>query len=235
MNYILALIQGISEFLPISSSGHLNLFQFIFGYTPSLPLDIFFHLATLISVLFFFKSQIKDFFSKIPYIIVGTIPTILVVLLFKSKIDQIFQEVNFLPYFFLITSLLLFLTKFIQPKNKKLDFKTAFIIGIFQSLAILPGVSRSGATIFAGLLLGLSTLDAFSFSFYLFIPAMIGAVIFDYSAISFTPNFIFPFIACMLIGLFALNILKKSLISKNFWKFSIYTFILAIVLFLFKF
>ncbi len=231
MNYILALVQGISEFLPISSSGHLNLFQFIFGYTPSLSLDIFFHLATLISVLFFFRAQIKDFFSKLPYIIVATIPTILVVLLFQTKIDQIFQEVNFLPYFFLITSLLLFLSKFIQPKNKKLDFKNAFIIGIFQSLAILPGVSRSGATIFAGLLLGLSALDAFSFSFYLFIPAMLGAVLLDYSAFSFTPNLIFPFIVCMLIGLFALNILKKSLISKNFWKFSIYTFLLSFLLF----
>lgn len=232
MNYILALVQGISEFLPISSSGHLNLFQSIFGYTPSLSLDIFFHLATLVSVLFFFRAKIKDFFSKIPYIFVGTIPTILAVFLFKSQIDKIFQEANLLPYFFLITSLLLFLTKFTKQKNKKITFKMAFLIGIFQSLAILPGVSRSGATIFAGLLLGLSAIDAFNFSFYLFIPAMIGALILDYSAINLTPDFIFPFIICMSIGLVALSILKKSLISKNFWKFGFYTLMLALALFI---
>lgn len=235
MNYILSLVQGLTEFLPVSSSGHLNLFQFIFGYTPSLSLDIFFHLATLLSVLFFFKSKLKDFFSKIPYIVVGTIPTILIVYFFKDQIDHIFKNISLLPYFFLITSILLFSTKFIKNNNKKLDFKTAFLIGLFQSLAIMPGISRSGATIFAGLLFGLSPVQAFTFSFYLFIPAILGATLLDYSNMSFTPDFILPFFLCMIVGIFALNILKKSLISKNFWKFSLYTFILALILFLFKF
>jgi len=231
MNYILGIIQGISEFLPISSTGHLNLAQHLFGSKPSLSLDIFLHLATLLSVLFFFRKFIKYFFDNLIYIIIASVPVAIIGLLFQEKIDNIFSDIKLLPLFFLITSIFVLSTKYIKSTNTRLNYKNALIIGLFQCIALLPGVSRSGTTIMAGLLMGLSPLEAFNFSFALFIPATIGAVVFGLKDFSFTPSLIPVFILTFFVGVLSLSILKKSLLSKNFWKFSIYTFILAIALF----
>ena len=233
MNYILGIIQGISEFLPISSTGHLNLAQYLFKQPVSLSLDIFLHLATLFSVLFFFRKFIKYFFDNLICIIIASIPVAIIGFLFQDKIDNIFSDIKLLPLFFLITSIFVLSTKYLKNNNTKLNIKNALIIGLFQCIALLPGVSRSGTTIMAGLLMGLSPLEAFNFSFALFIPATIGAVILGLKNFSFTPSLIPVFIVTFLVGLFALSILKKSLLSKNFWKFSIYTFVLTIGLFIF--
>ena len=233
MNYILGIIQGISEFLPISSTGHLNLAQHLFGSKPSLSLDIFLHLATLLSVLFFFRKFIKYFFDNLIYIIIASVPVAIIGLLFQEKIDNIFSDIKLLPLFFLITSIFVLSTKYIKSTNTRLNYKNALIIGLFQCIALLPGVSRSGTTIMAGLLMGLSPLEAFNFSFALFIPATIGAVVFGLKDFSFTPSLIPVFILTFFVGVLSLSILKKSLLSKNFWKFSIYTFILVLGLFIF--
>lgn len=236
MNYILGIIQGISEFLPISSTGHLNLAQYLFKQPVSLSLDIFLHLATLFSVLFFFRKFVKYFFDNLIYIIIASVPVAFVGYFFQGNIDHIFSDIKLLPLFFLITSIFVFSTKYLNPptggNNAKLNIINSLIIGLFQCIALLPGVSRSGTTIMAGLLLGLSPLEAFNFSFALFIPATIGAVVLGLKNFSFTPSLIPVFIVTFLVGLFALTILKKSLLSKNFWKFSIYTFILALALFI---
>lgn len=232
---ILGLIQSVTEFLPISSSGHLNLAQHFFNLEPSLSFDIFLNTATFFSVLFFFRKQLKYFFSNLKYIIVGSIPAGLIGVLFKDKIELLFSQANYLPFFFLITAILVFSTKFIKQKNKSLNYLTALIIGFAQSLAILPGVSRSGATIFMGLLLGLSSVEAFNFSFCLFIPASFGALILglkDTSLISMiTPSSLLVFLITFIVGVFALNFLKKILIHHKFWLFGIYTFILSLSLF----
>ena len=230
MNYILAIIQGITEFLPISSTGHLNLIQYLFKFSPSLSLDILFHTGTLISVIFFFRNQIKYFFQNFWYIVLASIPAGLIGVLFKDQFENIFSDIKFLPLFFLITTILLFTTKYFKSKNIKINIKIALIIGIFQAIAILPGVSRSGSTIFAGLLMGLSPLEAFNFSFALFIPATLGSLILGFKDLSFSPAFVLPFLITVIVGLAALSILKKSLLSKNFWQYGIYTFILTIVL-----
>lgn len=232
MNYILAIIQGITEFLPISSTGHLNLIQYLFKFSPSLSLDILFHTGTLISVIFFFRNQIKYFFQNSWYIVFASIPAGIVGILFKDQFENIFSDIKLLPLFFLITSIFLISTKYFKKNNNKLNIKTALIIGIFQALAILPGVSRSGSTIFAGLLMGLSPLEAFNFSFALFIPATLGAIILGLKDINFSTSYLLPLLVTIIIGIFALNLLKKSLQSKNFWQFGIYTFILALALFI---
>lgn len=231
----LSIIQAITEFLPISSSGHLNLAQFMFRLTPSLSFDIFLNTATLASVIFFFRKKINYFFHNLRFIIVASIPAALVGVFLKDQIESIFSNINLLPYFFLITSILVFLTKFFGDKDLKLNYKKALTIGIFQSIAILPGVSRSGSTIFAGLLLGLSPINAFNFSFSLFIPASFGALILSLKDISgsgiislqYLPSFILAFV----VGLIALKILHNIIIKKKFWVFSIYTLILSILLF----
>lgn len=232
---ILAIVQGISEFLPISSTGHLALAQAFFGFTPSLTLDVFLHLATLLAVLFFFRSQISYFFTNLKYIIVASIPAALVGVLFKHQIEAVFSSNSLLPYFFLITATLILSTYFLKAKNQALDFKKSLIIGLIQAIAILPGVSRSGSTIFAGLLVGLSPLNAFNFSFCLFIPATLGAALLEARRMVLLdlPSLIPAFIICFFVGLATLAVLKKILISRHFWLFGFYTLALAIFLLIF--
>lgn len=232
---ILSFIQGIAEFLPISSSGHLNLAQYFFKIEPSLTLDIFLNTATFLSVLFFFRKQLKYFFTNLKFIIVASIPAALVGILFKDQVDSIFADIHFLPFFFILGSIFVFSTKFFGSKDEKLNYKKAIIIGIFQAIAILPGVSRAGATIFAGLLLGLAPIQAFNFSFCLFIPASFGALILGAKDLStsgiLSPEYLLAFIITFFVGIFALGVLKKVLIGQRFWIFGIYTFILAIITF----
>ncbi len=231
----LGLIQSISEFLPISSDGHLNLLQHFFKLTPSLDFDIFLHAATFISVIFFFRKQTKYFFTNLKYIIVGSIPAAVIGVLFKDYIESITASPHFLPFFFLFTGLMVLSTKFITTKNKSLNYFSAFIIGIFQALAILPAISRSGGTIFSALLLGLSPQNAFNFSFSLFIPTTLGAIVLSLkdiiSANIITPTNLIVFLITSLFGYFVLNIFQKITVNKKFWIFGIYVIILALTLF----
>lgn len=237
---LLAIVQGVAEFLPISSSGHLNLAQHLLGTTPSLSFDIFLNTATLLSVLFFFRSNINYFFKNLLFIIIASLPAAVVGVLFKNNIEAIFTDIKLLPLFFLITSLFIYLTRHTSSKDKKLNFKTALVIGLFQAIAILPGVSRSGSTIFAALLMGLSPINAFQFSFCLFIPASIGAVLLDLKNLSnfsvfISPVYLTSFVVTFFVSLAALKYLRQLLIKNQIWYFSIYTFALALILlFIFK-
>lgn len=229
---ILSIVQGVAEFLPISSSGHLNLFQHFFGITPSLTFDVFLNTATFCSVLFFFRNEISYFLNNIFYIFLGSLPAIIVGLFFKNQIESIFSQPNLLPIFFLITSIFVLSTKFIKNNQKRITIKTALIIGIFQAIAILPGVSRAGATIFAGLLIGLAPVESFMFSFSLFIPASLGALVLNIKDISHTTLFsstnIIAFITTFIVGIFSLWLLQRLLINKKLWIFGIYTLVLAL-------
>ena len=213
---VLAITQGITEFLPISSDGHLNLIQHLFGFAPSLTFDIFLHLATFFSVLFFFRKKINYFFSNLKYVIVGSIPALIV-------------------GFFLITAAYALATKFIKRQDKKITYSSAFIIGTFQALALLPGVSRSGGTIFSAILMGLSPINAFNFSFSLFIPASAGAILLELKDILspniLTANNLIAFVLAFFVGLVALRFLEKILSSHKFWYFGIYTLFLSLLLF----
>lgn len=235
---ILSVVQGVSEFLPISSSGHLNLVQHFMGTSPSLTLDIFLNTATFCSVLYFFRNKISYFKNNLPYIIIGSTPTALVGIFFRDKIETIFSNPKFIPFFFLVTTFFVLLTKWTKKSNSKMDVKKAIIIGLFQAVAILPGVSRAGSTIFASLILGLSSEEAFNYSFSLFVPASIGAILFigtrGLKGLNIEVGVLaVSFIVTFLLGLLALSVLKKSLTTKKFWMFSLYTFSIAIISFLF--
>ena len=232
---ILAFVQGVTEFLPVSSSGHLNLFQHFFGMRPSLGFDIFLNTATLFSVLFFFRNQLKFFFSHLPQIIIASIPAALVGIFLKDTVDSIFSSIWLLPIFFLINSLILFTTKKSKGEDSKISLKQAIIIGFSQAFAILPGVSRAGTTIATGLALGLSPQTAFNFSFCLFIPASLGAILIglkDLNVSTFlNTQYLFAFILTFIIGILALKLLQKFLKRRQIWYFALYTTILAILLF----
>jgi len=233
---ILALVRGITEFLPVSSSGHLNLFQHYFGYKPSLGFDIFLNTATLLSVLFFFRNQIKFFFSHLPQIIIASIPAALVGIFFKDTVESIFSNFSLLPIFFIINSLILFSTKKLKGEKSQITIFQAIIIGFSQAFAILPGVSRAGTTIATSLALGLSPEIAFNFSFCLFIPASLGAIVLGIKDLNITnyinSQFLFAFVITFIVGIFALKSLQKFLKNRQIWYFGIYTLVLALILFL---
>ena len=235
---LLALTQGIAEFLPISSSGHLSLLQYLLRLQPSLSLDIILNTASLLSVLVYFSRQSKYFFTNFKYILVGSIPAGLVGVLFKNQIEQIFNNFHLLPFFFLITAGLLISTKFKHTSDAKMNYKKALIIGAMQAVAILPAVSRSGATITTALLLGFTATEAFNLSFSLFIPASIGALLLDSRHIGQVisspqlPLISLAFIVTFLVGLVSLDFLKKMVTRSQLWYFGIYCLFVALISFL---
>ena len=232
----LALVQAVSEFLPISSSGHLNLLQSLFNLTPSLSFAVFLNTATLFSVIFVFYRQISSFIKSIPLIVIGSLPAAIVGIAYRDQIDSIFSHPQYLPLFFLITSILLLSLKFIKIKDQSITPQKALIIGLFQALALFPGVSRSGATLFAALLVGLSPKKAFQYSFYLFIPASLGALLINLDQINILSSFqLLPsltgFLIAFLVGIFCLRLLRRLLVHHRLWFFGFYTLFLACLAF----
>jgi len=253
--FFLSIVQGLTEFLPVSSSGHLVLFQKIFALEPPVLFDIFVHVGTLGAILFYFRKELRDLIKGIfkkekaslyflILIIIGTIPAVIVGLLLEERVEVIFDSFKLVGIALLITSLLLFLTRLFKDKLKKekmtsSNWKDALFVGLFQALAILPGISRSGATISSGLFRGFKRDLAFKFSFFLAIPAIIGALILQipdlasYSTDLMTQALIGMFIAGG-VGYFALKILKKSLVGSRFWVFGVYCLLLGVGVLIFS-
>ncbi|WP_312468903.1 undecaprenyl-diphosphate phosphatase [Neobacillus sp.] len=183
---ILGIIQGLTEFLPISSTGHLFLGRNLFGLQEAgLLLDTMLHVGTLLAVLVFYKDEfikiIKNPFSKLTLLlIVGTIPAIIFGLAFKDYIEEISKTGVTIGWEFLITGLFLWLSDSVKNGFKKMDdisYKDALIIGTFQAVAIMPAISRSGMTIVAALWRKLDRETAAYFSFLLSTPAIAGAIV----------------------------------------------------------
>lgn len=183
---ILGIIQGLTEFLPISSTGHLYLGRNLFGLQEAgLLLDTMLHVGTLLAVFVFYKDEfikiIKKPFSKLTFLlIVGTIPAVIFGLAFKDFIDEISKTGVTIGWEFLITGIFLWLADSAKNGHKKMDdisYKDALIIGTFQAVAIMPAISRSGMTIVAALWRKLDRETAAYFSFLLSTPAIAGAIV----------------------------------------------------------
>jgi undecaprenyl-diphosphatase len=245
---LLSIVQGFTEFLPISSSGHLAIFQKILGFTqPVVVFDILLHVGSLLAILLFFNKKLLMIFSK-KYLIllgIGTVPAILFSLLFDKTIETTFSSMRIIGILFIINAVILLSTKFIHPKTKNQRLKAsdqqpmtnrnALLIGISQAIAILPSVSRSGATITSALWLGIQPVDAFEFSFFLAIPAIIGAFVFKIKdvAVYGSQDLVFGIVGMlvsMVISYFALGLLQRVLKSANFFWFGIYCGILGLIL-----
>ncbi|MGZ4095611.1 MAG: undecaprenyl-diphosphate phosphatase [Bacteroidia bacterium] len=183
---ILGIIQGLTEFLPISSTGHLYLGRNLFGLQEAgLLLDTMLHVGTLLAVFVFYKDEfmkiIKNPFCKLTFLlIVGTIPAVVIGLLFKDYFEEISKTGATIGWEFLITGIFLWFADSIKNGYKKMDeisYSDAFIIGTFQAAAIFPAISRSGMTIVAALWRKLDRETAAYFSFLLSTPAIAGAVV----------------------------------------------------------
>ena len=194
---ILGVIQGLTEFLPISSSGHLVLGSELLHFQEQgLAFDIFLHLGTLVSVCIVFRHELSAmlvaplavlqkradekltrFFYWDIYVIVATLPAVVVGLFLKDSIAGIFTNLLLVYCMLFVTGLIMLATPFIHERKVELNRPRALLIGCAQAMAILPGLSRSGSTIFTGMLLGLNRETVARFSFIMSIPAIVGAAV----------------------------------------------------------
>jgi len=249
---ILGIVQGLTEFLPVSSSGHLELGKAILGDDSvpeeSLLFTVVLHFATALSTIVVFRKDIvtilKGFFAFtwnedtqfISKIVVSMIPAVIVGLFFEDQLEQLFGgNIMLVGLMLIVTAILLFLADKAKNTNKKVSFKNAFIIGISQAIAMIPGISRSGATISTSVLLGNDKTKAARFSFLMVVPLILGKIAKDifsgeltYSSHNFTALSI-GFIAAFVAGLFActwmLTLVKKSKLIY----FAIYCTIVGII------
>lgn len=260
---ILGLVQGLSEFLPISSSGHLVLAAHILNFQEEgIAFEVFVHFGTLLSVFVAFRkeikkmiiapfaiwisksndSELKEFLNWDFYIIIGTIPAVIIGLFFKDQIESIFSSVIIVLIMLSITAGIMISSRFLPVSDKPLTKSNSFIIGIAQAFAILPGVSRSGSTIVTALAFGINRENAAKFSFILSIPAVLGATILktrDLMAVPLAQSEIIQLvigaIAAFVSGYFAIiwliDLVKKGKLE---W-FGYYCLILSIVGFIWYF
>ena len=248
---LIGLVQGLAEFLPISSSGHLYVLYDIFNITNNtLLLSIIMHMATLMAVIIVYfediKLLIKNPFCKTnKLILTATIPTIIIVLIFEFLLDNIFGG-NFVIIGFLITAIILIISeKLSRPDisttnilNMNISYKTAVIIGISQGVASIPGISRSGSTIATALICNVNKNDATKFSFLLSIPIILASFLYELLKIkeaSFefgTIELFVGFITAFFAGLFAIKYMINYIKNKKLYVFSIYLFILSGILIL---
>lgn len=182
--FLLGIVQGVAEFLPISSSGHLVLFQTLFGIKePTFFFDVMLHVATLVPIFVVFWDDIfkliKNPFQKTTYLLIlATIPTVVFVVLFGDATDNLFASGKYLPFCFILTGLfLLYADKKSTGTKKEISYKDSLIIGLMQCLGTFPGVSRSGSTLTGALASDIDRDEAAKFCFLLAIPAILGALV----------------------------------------------------------
>lgn len=242
---IIGIVQGLTEFLPISSSGHLVILQKLLKIDlPGNLVEVSTHLGTLLSIILIYKNDIYDLISSfkssktkdyILLVVIATIPSVVFVLIAKSFILTIFESSRSVSFALIFTGIILFISHYGNYTIKKLNISKGMIIGIFQALAILPGISRSGMTISIALLLGIKNVEAAKFSFMLAIPAIFGAAILTLveTDLNEIDDLIFPLIVAAFVaflsGYYALKFLIKILNNGKFYYFSIYCIFLGII------
>ena len=180
---ILSIVQGISEFLPISSSAHLFLVSEIYKFkSQSLLVDVGLHLGSLLAIIFYFRNELKEIVNNknlLFLMVLGSLPVIILgAIIYKTGLINYFRNIEVIAWTTLIFALLLYIADKFENKKKietDLQLKSILIIGLFQILALIPGVSRSGIVITAGRFLNFSRYDSTKISFYLSIPAIAGA------------------------------------------------------------
>lgn len=245
----LGLIQGLAEFLPVSSSGHLVLFQSIFGIKEATQtFDILLHMATLIAVFLFYWRDIWELirrpFQRTTYLLIaGTIPTVILALLFNDKLNNIFGSGKYIGFNFIITGLILLYAdsqRGGRKKVKNMSYFDALVVGTMQGIAIAPAISRSGMTISASLFRDMDRENAAKYSFLLSIPAILGAMVLalkdmisgevvladTVGVIPMIVGFVVAAVSGYLAIRFMVDIIKRGKLK---W-FSIYVFILGAVL-----
>jgi undecaprenyl-diphosphatase len=246
---LLGIIQGITEFFPVSSSGHLKLLKLLFGINEASASHLFFdlicHVGTLIAAVFFLRKEILELFfnqrKRFFKIMIATLPLVPVYFLLKP-VREYFSHPIFLGYFLFITGIFLFITSRYEPKQKinssvNPKIRDVLFIGTMQALALIPGISRSASTISAACWRGWHIKEAVTFSFLLAIPTIIGgSIIESYKAISWhnfaltlpLSHYFIGFVASFVTGIFSVRVIFALANKKKILPFAMYCCIIGI-------
>lgn len=259
---LLGALQGLTEFLPVSSSGHLVLAQEIMGisHEGDITFEVFVHFGTLLSVLYAFRKDIgaivmatyrvllhprsfghmyrnDEFFRLAIFILVGTVPAAVVGLRFEAQIASLFSDPKLVSVMLMITGFILFLTRFSNPKEGvRVGLGSSIIIGFAQAIAIIPGISRSGSTISAGIFTGVSREHAAEFSFLLAVPVILGATLLKVGELAASPpgmekmlSLIAGTVVASIFGYGAIRLLLDLLRKRRFSWLAYYCFLAGVL------
>lgn len=251
---LLGIVQGLTEFLPVSSSGHLVIGSKLLHFQEQgVTFDVFVHVGTLLAVLLVFRQEIKDMICA-PflflagrrekavlhslfwdlYIIIATIPAVIVGLFFKDAIEMVFSSLTVVFVMLAVTGLIMIVTRFLPERDEAVTPLRALLIGCAQACAILPGLSRSGSTIFTGMLLGVDREAAARFSFLISIPAILGALVLQLGDLEagnsgLYPQFLAGTVASAVSGYFAITLLLDLVRKNRLQWFGYYCILLSVV------
>ncbi len=236
-------IQGITEFLPVSSSGHVVLFGSLFELDNLLLISIVAHIGTLFAVLFCYRKKIFELIKQ-PLnktnlnLIIATIPTVIIVLLFNSFLEDNFSTKT-LVWGFLISAILLIIADLKKEGNKPINKRNALYMGLSQGFALLPGISRSGSTLVCGLLVGVEKQQALDFSFLMSIPVILASAVYESFKLfssQITVNWlgiIIVMLSSFIFGILSIKIMLKVVKKNKLYFFSIYLIVLSLVILVF--
>lgn len=250
---LLGILQGLTEFLPVSSSGHLSIAQALMNFQqPGLLFNTLLHCATLGAVLIFFrqrvgllfKAALGIFFKKYAScyfdnkrflwgIVLASIPTAIIGLTLEKTVISAFENLTFIGYALILTSLILAVSDSFHG-NGSITLPKSIIIGIVQGLAVIPGISRSGSTICAGVILGINRAEAAEFSFLMSVPAILGATLLQMKHVSAVPMAEIPIYAAgmaaaFISGMFAIGFMIKFVKKANLKIFAVYCLIAGVL------
>lgn len=245
---IIAIVQGLTEWLPVSSSGHLVLAQRILGFSGDLAFDVALHFGTLMAVFVYFGRDIMDIIEELIklkfksensklgiFIILATIPAGLAGFLFRDIFEQAFSSLWVVAFGFAITGMFLLVVSFANVKKAKLDSKKALTVGLAQVFSILPGISRSGTTIGTGILSGLDEKSAIKFSFLMSIPIIFGANVLVIGSDKLPSSLIWATLTSFVVALGAIHLLYGKILTnkKNLKWFGAYALALSLAMIVF--
>jgi len=251
--FILALVQGITEWLPISSSGHLVIVQQFFDLNVPVFFDVTLHVGTLIVVLVFLRRDVANIIKAVvrldfkteegklaTLVFIGSIPTAVIGFLFRDLFESFFSNLLAVGVAFMVTGCILFASKLTRERNKSINYFDALLIGTAQGIALIPGISRSGTTISTGLLREVKKEKAFQYSFLLYIPAVIGATIgtsvTEWNKLAAAEvdvlSIIFGLVITAMVGYILLKLLFKVVLKEKFHVFAYYCWALGLIIIL---
>lgn len=258
---LLGIVQGATEPIPVSSSGHLIITQKLLGIEQrGLAFEILTNTASLIAISFIFRKDImrlivgslrfvqtrdKSYradFMFAAYVVVGTVPAVIIALLFKDQIESYFSNVHTVAVSLLVTGVALWLIRNLRGRKRDgdLSFKDALIVGLAQAVALIPGISRSGSTVITSIAVGMKQDTALRFSFMLYIPISLGGLVLGISDIAGDPDrstlaipYIIAFLTTLVVTYFAMKWFMNIMAKGNLIYFAYYCFAAGILLLIF--
>lgn len=258
---MLGLVQGATEPIPVSSSGHLIIAQQLLGVEQKgLTFEILTNTASLIAIAYIFRNDIgrlirntirfittreqdakADFLFAV-YVVVGTIPAVIIGLLFKDQIEAYFSSVRTVAFSLLVTGVALWLIRNLRGRKRDgdLSFKDALIVGLAQAVALIPGISRSGSTVITSIAVGMKQETALRFSFMLYIPISLGGLVMGISDIADDSNrsalaipYLIAFVTTLIVTYFSMKWFMNIMAKGNLKYFAYYCFVAGILLLIF--